>query len=235
MGKDDASVPGLEAQARKDQAAAKRYALTLELLVVEVERGLLVSEERAVLAPMLERFGGPLVAVAVAVVSKLDMDGVVGRALVESALLFGRDDVEGRADGFREVEAGRVAEGAKGADVGHGVEDSTGRLRAASGAAIEWHRHDGDGADGSLERAAKAIKNAAMGAIIPLAYRGMFWISLVVESPTARTILPAVWFALGMLLTLAVGIRERAVGWIGPRRMSRAMGLFLWLIGPLTF
>ena len=121
MGKDDDSVPGLEAQARKDQAAAIRYALTLELLVVEVERGLLVSEERAVLAPMLERFGGPLVAIAVAVVSKLDMDGVVGRALVESALLFGRDDVEGRADGFREVKAGRVAEGAKGADVGHGV------------------------------------------------------------------------------------------------------------------
>ena len=37
----------------------------------------------------------------------------------------------------------------------------------------------------------------------------------------------------GMLLALAVGIRERAVGWIGPRRMSRTMGLFLWLIGPL--
>jgi len=44
----------------------------------------------------------------------------------------------------------------------------------------------------------------------------MFWISLVVELPTARTILPALWFALGMLLALAVGIRERAVGWIGP-------------------
>src|SRR5439155_15919931 len=91
------------------------------LLVVEVERGRLVSNKRAVFAPAAEGFGGALIAATVVVVAELDVDGVVGRALVESALLFGRDDVEGRADGFREVEPGRVAEGAKGADVGHGV------------------------------------------------------------------------------------------------------------------
>jgi hypothetical protein len=62
----------------------------------------------------------------------------------------------------------------------------------------------------------------------------MFWISLVVESPTALTILPALWFALMMLLALHVGIRQRAVGWMGPRPVSRTMGLFLWLIGPLV-
>src|SRR5207247_2586025 len=68
VGEDDAPIPGLKPKAREDQAATVRGAFSLELLVVEVEGGRIVSNESAVLAPAAQRFGRAHVTAAVLVV-----------------------------------------------------------------------------------------------------------------------------------------------------------------------
>ena len=112
-------IPRLEAQAGEQDPAAVRDAIALKLLIVDVEGGRVVADQRSVAPPAVQRCRGALITTAAVSFSKLDVDGVERRALVEDALLLRRDDVERGRDGVGEVEVGCVSECAEGADVSH--------------------------------------------------------------------------------------------------------------------
>ena len=94
----DPLVPRLQPQAGEEQAAAIGNAVPLELLVVEVERRLVVPAKEmsrranCAASARARSYREPLL-----VLRQLDVDSVVRGALMQRALLVGRDDVEGRA------------------------------------------------------------------------------------------------------------------------------------------